>query len=118
MLVSQKKTGSYYIGSTHNLQRRYREHNSYYGGSKGTGREHSLKAPFVVLGWVSGFQNKHEAQSFEGKWKVRGSQLRQSTRGMASSNKVANLAMLLTQDQKHLTFFSAGRTIELHNTIN
>jgi hypothetical protein len=74
------------------------KHNSYNGGSYGTGIDHSNLAPFGLLAMIVGFTEKSHARSFEQIWKNHIDFKRRSTKGKVSSMTFMDLANRLIKD--------------------
>jgi predicted GIY-YIG superfamily endonuclease len=98
LLVSTKDPESTYVGYTGNIRKRLNKHNSYNGGSYGTGIDHSNLAPFGLLAMIVGFTEKSHARSFEQTWKNHIDFKRRSTKGKVSSMTLMNLANPLIKD--------------------
>ena len=70
MIASVHQVNSTYVGHTKCIRKRLNAHNSYGGGSRGTGGHHRALAPWGLFAMVVGFDDKHDAASFEGHWKL------------------------------------------------
>ncbi len=57
-ILQSEKDGSYYTGSTEDVEKRLAEHNS------GISKYSSTKCPFHIV-WYCAFQNKLQALAFE-----------------------------------------------------
>ena len=101
LLVSIKDPHTTYVGHSSDIRKRLNIHNSYNGGSYGTGIDHRNLAPYGLLAMVVGFEDKRHAESFEQIWKNQIECRRQATQGRVSSMTLMFLPnSLLTQKDR------------------
>ena len=92
MLISLKDGQSTYIGHTANLRYRINQHNSSLGGSRGTGGDHRLLAPWGLFSYVAGFPDRQCSASFEGQWKLKVGNAQNAVQGSLDPQQKAMLA--------------------------
>ena len=92
MLISVKDGQSTYIGHTANLRYRINQHNSSLGGSRGTGGDHRLLAPWGLFCYVAGFPDRQCSASFEGQWKLKVGNAQNAVQGSLDPQQKAMLA--------------------------
>lgn len=117
LLISLRAPDVTYIGSTINITKRLRQHNSGIGAFS---TQNLLLRPWALIAFVTGFQGSdlfQQQQNFERLWKLRIQSFEESSHTIIKPQEVISLGQQLTQtwrfreSESNLTFVDCG-TIE------